>query len=284
MKVKKQGLLFRSLLVSLMLLILLFSVLPYLALIAGSLLPNSITDRGIGVDNVTAHRWTLDNYRELGDPTYRIFFQQLLNTVLVSSVTSLMVVLLAIPGAYSLTRYRFRGRTLVRQSAIWGYLFPPIILVFPYARLLYLVGLNNTRVGLVLANVAFCFPFGLWLMVQYLHAVPREVDKAAAADGANWAQALWHVIIPRAMPGIAAVAVFSIILSWNDVALSLVLVQDKNARTIAAGVQESILRTEQTSYGTFAAASLGVAAVAVIVFGLIQFRIDRRLREEAEQA
>jgi multiple sugar transport system permease protein len=284
MKVKSPELLFRALIVSLMLLILVFSVLPYLALILGSLLPNSMTDRGIGVDTLLAHRWTLDNYHDLADPTYRIFFQQLWNTFIVSSVTSLMVVFLAVPGGYALTRYRFRARTLIKQSAIWGYLFPPIILVFPYARLLYLVGLNNTRMGLVLANVAFCFPFGLWLMVQYLHAVPRDVDKAAAADGANWAQALWHVIIPRAMPGIAAVAVFCIILSWNDVALSLVLVQDKNARTIAAGVQESILRTEQTSYGTFAAASLGIAAVAVIVFGLIQFRIDRALKEEAEQA
>ncbi len=109
-----------------------------------------------------------------------------------------------------------------------------MILVFPYSRLLYLVGLNDTKTGLVLANIAFCFPFALWLMVQYFHAIPRDVDKAAAADGATWLRTLWHVMIPRALPGIAAVFAFSVILSWNDVALSLVLVQDSRAPNNAA--------------------------------------------------
>jgi ABC-type glycerol-3-phosphate transport system permease component len=242
-----------------------------------------MTDRGIAIESLKARQWSFQNYIELADPSYNVFFTQLLNTAVISMITASIVILIALPGSYVMTRYRFRGRNLIKLSAIGGYLFPPIVLVFPYATLLYSFGLNNTKAGLVLANIAFCFPFGLWLMIQYLYAIPRDVDKAAAADGATWAQALWHVITPRALPGIAAVAVFSIILSWNDVALSLVLVQDTNKRTIAAGVHESILRIEQTSYGTFAAASLGVAVFAVLAFGFIQAWIDRRLKAESEE-
>jgi ABC-type glycerol-3-phosphate transport system permease component len=275
---------FRALIGGLILILILFSVLPYAALILGSLLPNSATDRGIAGDSITPHQLSLENYYELDDPAYDVFRQQIQNTILVSFLTATIVVGLVIPASYVLTRYRFPARDWIRHSAIWGYLFPPMILVFPYTRLLYLVGLNDTKKGLVLANIAFCFPFALWLTVQYFHAIPRDVDKAAAADGATWVRALWHVMIPRALPGIAAVFAFSVILSWNDVALSLVLVQDSTARTIAAGVQESVLRTQQqTNYGTFAAASLGVAAFSIMIFGLIQNWVDRRLRAEAEQ-
>jgi multiple sugar transport system permease protein len=274
---------FRAFVVSGTLAAVVFTLLPYAALVIGSLLPNAATDRGISIDSVSLGQWTVQNYQELLAPTYAIFRQQVFNTLLVSVSAACIVVVTSVPGGYVLTRYRFPGRNVIRQTAIWGYLLPPIILVFPYARLLYFLGLNNTRLGLVLANVAFCFPFGLWLMVQYFYAIPREVDKAAAADGANWAFSLYHVLIPRALPGVATVLVFSVILSWNDVALSLVLVQDNSLRTIAAGVQESVLKTEQTSYGSFAAASLCVAMLAVGVFGLIQRWVDMRLEREAEQ-
>lgn len=267
-----------------MLIFVLFSIGPYCALLVGSLLPNSMTDRGISPSDVSRDAVSLSNYKELTDPTYQVFRTQLQNTIVISILTGMFIIALVVPAGYVLTRYRFRARDWIMQSAIWGYLFPPMVLVFPYARLLYFAGLNNTRKGLVLANLAFCFPFALWLMVQYFHAIPRQFDKAAAADGASWISTLWYVMIPRALPGIAAVFSFSVILSWNDVALSLVLVNDSQLRTIAAGVEESVLHAQQqTNYGTFAAASIFMALCSVAGFGFIQLWLDRRLRLEAEK-
>lgn len=274
----------RMIVACLVLIAVLFSVGPYCALLVGSLLPNSMTDRGISPRDMTPETISLNNYIELTDPTYEVFRIQLRNTIVISILTGTFVIALVVPASYVLTRYRFRARDWIMQSAIWGYLFPPMVLVFPYARLLYVVGLNNTKKGLILANVAFCFPFALWLMVQYFHAIPRQFDKAAAADGASWRSALWHIMIPRALPGIAAVFSFSVILSWNDVALSLVLVNDSRLRTIAAGVGESVLQAQQqTNYGTFAAASILVALCSIVAFGLMQIWLDRRLRLEAEK-
>ncbi len=109
----------------------------------------------------------------------------------------------------------------------------------------------------------------------------RSSIRPAAADGARWDQALRYVLIPRALPGIAAVGMFTFILSWNDVVLSAVLARG-DYRTIAAGVKESIFDTDQRSYSTFAAASLWVAMLAVIIFGLLQGVVDSRMRAEAE--
>lgn len=259
--------------------VIMFNLLPYIALIIGSLLPNSLTDRGIGANSLSG--WTWDNHIEMWRSGYHDYGVYFFNTIVVSLSTVIIVLFLSVFGAYGLTRYRVRGRELFQYAVLWGYIFPPIVLVLPYAILLTEFGLNGTRFGLILANVAFCFPFGLWLMIQYMEAVSRNFDATAAADGANWRQTLWYVIIPRSLPGIAAVGMFSFILSWNDVALSLVLATE-DTRTIAAGVKESILDTDEIKYGTFAAASLWVATLAVIFFGLLQAWIDKRLRAEAE--
>jgi multiple sugar transport system permease protein len=216
------------------------------------------------------------------------FWRYMVNTLIVGTATTAVVLVISVLGAFGLSRYRFHGRDFIKYSAIWGYLFPPIILVFPYASLLKgLCSLGNSVCsnggygGLILTNCAFCLPFGLWLMIQYFCAIPQEFDKAAAADGARWDQALWYVLIPRALPGIAAVGMFTFILSWNDVVLSAVLARG-DYRTIAAGVKESIFDTDQRSYSTFAAASLGVAMLAIIIFGLLQSVVDSRMRAEAE--
>lgn len=260
--------------------ILAFSFVPYLSLLVGSLLPNASTDRGIGATWPTG--WTLANHFELLGGEYHRYWQYLINTVIVSNATAVLVLCLSILGAFGLTRYELRGRKFFEQAVYWGYLFPPIVLVFPYAVLLQSFGLNGTKLGLILANVAFCFPFGLWLMIRYLMAVPKELDRTAAADGACWWQTLWYVIIRRALPGIGAIFVFSFILSWNDVALSLVL-GTGDTKTLAAGVKESILDVEESRYSTFAAASLWVATLAAVIFGLLQAWIDSQLRAEAEE-
>src|SRR5688572_5760822 len=84
--------------------IVLFSLLPYIALAVGSVLPNSKTDRGISVESLAPSEWTTQNYLDLREPNYSIFFQQLLNTIFVSFVSAAAVILITVPGSYVLTR------------------------------------------------------------------------------------------------------------------------------------------------------------------------------------
>src|SRR5947209_14137788 len=198
--------------------IIIFNLVPFLFLVLGSFLPDLNTDRGIEFDSLNPHVWTLASYRQLQGGMLDKFVHYLGNTLIIGVATTATVLILSVLGAFGLSRYRFRGRNFLKYSSIWGYLFPPVVLVFPYASLLRGLCLLGSPLcsdggygGLILANCAFCLPFGLWLMIQYFCAVPQEFDKAAAADGANWYQALWYVLIPRALPGIAAVGMFTFI-------------------------------------------------------------------------
>jgi multiple sugar transport system permease protein len=275
---RRKGILLKLFTVAFLASVMAFCLLPYVGLLLGSLLPNARVDRGIA----SVSHLTLKNYVDVSSVDYVHYWRYFKNTIFISTSTTITIWFLSILGAFGLTRYRLPGRKLFEQSVLWGYLFPPIVLVFPYVVLLQYFGLNNTLKGLILANVAFCFPFGLWLMTRYLEAVPQVFDHTAAIDGARWWQALYHVISHRALPGIVAVGLFSFILSWNDVALSLFLIFDDSKKPLALGVKESILDTDQSRYGTFAAASVGVATLAVLLFGFIQVWIDGRLRRESE--
>ena len=264
-----------------LLLILAFSVGPFAALIIGAIMPNQNLDRGVRFD------WplnlTLGNYSEFFREIDR-YSLYLVNTLVVSLTTVGIVIIISVLAAYGITRYQFRGRTIIKQAALLGYLFPPVVLVFPYLAGLQAVSLNGTLTGLILANVAFCFPFALWLTVQYLDAVPLALDMSAAVDGASWFQTLQHVVARRALPGILAVAAFCFILSWNDVVLALVLAKP-DTMTLAAGVNEDILSnaSDLNRYGTFSAGSVIIAGLAVALFGGLQLYTDRRLRIEAEE-
>jgi multiple sugar transport system permease protein len=185
-------------------------------------------------------------------------------------------------AAYALSRVRYKYNDWLNKIPLIGYLFPPIVLVISYGAFLRQSPLNQTLIGVILAHVAFCLPFGVWLMVRYFEAIPRQFDMAARADGAAWWKALWHVLRKRAMPGIVAVAMFSFILSWNDVVLSLYLTPQL-WRTLPAWIDD-LIRTEAASrYGDIAAASAFLSSVAIIVLGSVSVWLDNAIRREAKE-
>jgi multiple sugar transport system permease protein len=258
-----------------------FSILPFVVLGVGSLLPDTMTDRGIGFWPLGTMTWA--NHAHFWAEGSGIYIGYLMNTLVVSSATAFVVVFIATSGAYGLTRFGAPRwlRSGVEGLILLAYLLPPITLVFPYAAILGYLGLSGSLLGLVVVNVAFCFPFGFWLLLRFIKAVPIEFDHAAAADGAAWPLALMFVIVPRALPGLVVVGLVAFILSWNDVALSLVL-STKATRTLAAGVKEAVWDVEKTSYSSFAAASMWVAIPLVLAFGLLYSWVDASLRKEHE--
>lgn len=252
-----------------------FNIIPYLWLIIGSLLPNSETDRGISVPPI--NKVTTINFLE--EVNYHDVMIHLQNTIAVSFFSSLIVVASCALAGYGLTRFSRRLLPFSWFFVIGGYLLSPVILVIPYAVLLGTIGLSGSISGLVLANTAFCFPFGFFLMLSYMDSVSRKFDQTASADGAGWWQTFLYVILPRAWPGLAAVGMFSFILSWNDVALATVLTNTES-KTLIVWLKEQILEVEQTQYGSFAAATIGVAFLAILIFGFVEASIDKSIRKE----
>jgi len=263
--------------------IIMFCIVPFGFLLLGSFLPSGMLDRGIGC--VCATSWTFQNYRQLFSLNYGEYGLHLGITVIVSLAAAVLVLSLCIPGAYAITRFVLPVEKPLRGIALWGYLFPPVLLVIPYSKMARLIGSHGTPAlaVLILANVALCLPFGLWLMTQYFEAVPMEYDHSAAVDGAGHFRTLISVLVPRALPGISAVAIFTFILSWNDVLLSLYLVPG-HLRTLASYADERVFKAgnDQSQYGEFAVASVIIAGTAIFVLGWALSSIDRWLCKERQ--
>src|SRR5437667_9265463 len=144
------------------------------------------------------HEWDLRAYRKLFVETnFLTYFQ---NTVIVAALTTVIVIVAGVIGAYSLTRYAFPGRTLVARITLLAYMFPPIIMLVPLFLLAREFGLVNSLLGLALTYISFALPYALWILRAFFQSIPVEPAQAALIDGANRAQALLYVVAPSPSP------------------------------------------------------------------------------------
>lgn len=224
-----------------------------------------------------------------GDPTvffpkeitfdyYRIVLNQLrfggnvLNSVIVAGSTTLIAVAISALGAYGIVRFFPRFGKAVTRVLITTYMFPPILLAIPYSILMGMLGLTNTRVGLVIAYLSFSVPYAIWLLVGFFKTVPLEIEEAARVDGANRLQTFFKVVLPIVSPGIVAVAIYTFINAWNEFLYSLILMNSREKMTVAVALK-SLEGQEILDWGTMMAASTIVVIPSVVFFMMIQKRI-----------
>lgn len=153
----------------------------------------------------------------------------LLNSVIIAGSASVAAVILAVGAAYVLTRFTFLGRRpylygLIGLQTVPGVmLLLPIFVLFASAQTILHVRFIGTYQAVILTYLTFALPFATWLMVSYLGSIPVDLEEAALVDGATRLQALWHVIVPVALPGMVVSLVFSFLTGWNDVLFASVL-------------------------------------------------------------
>jgi multiple sugar transport system permease protein len=166
----------------------------------------------------------------------------LMNSLVVSTCAAIISVTVAIFAAFAVSRYRFRGRTLFSVTVLSTQMFPGILFLLPL--FLIYVNLGNatgiqlyaSRAGLIITYLTFSLPFSIWMLVGYLGAIPRGLDEAAQVDGAGPFRTLFRVILPTALPGVVAVAVYSFMTAWGEVLFASVMT-DAASRTLAVGLQ-----------------------------------------------
>ena len=164
---------------------------------------------------------TLENYRALltGRPQYfqsggqqvdtgttpaQFFTRWFLNSVIVTLGSTLISITISTLAAYSLTRFRYWGRTFVPYFSLLGYMVPSIIFVFPLFLVMVRLDLTDSLLSLVLGYVCISLPFCMWLMWAFMRSIPIEIEEAALIDGASRLQVFWQVVLPTALPGIIA--------------------------------------------------------------------------------
>jgi multiple sugar transport system permease protein len=196
------------------------------------------------------------------------------NSVVVACGATAASVAVALIAAYALSRYRFPGRAAFLGGVLATQMLPGILFLLPlfliFVTLDRQLGLQlyATRTGLILTYLTFSLPFSIWLLTGYFDAIPRELDEAARVDGASPLVILLRIIVPAAVPGIAAVSVYAFMTAWGEVLFASVLTDDAT-RTLAVGLQ-SYATQSNVYWNQVMAASLVVSIPVVVGFLLVQ--------------
>jgi multiple sugar transport system permease protein len=186
---------------------------------------------------------------ELSFDTMRFFinyagvWSAVLNSVIVAALTMLFAVLLGAPAGYALARYDFKGQTIYRLLIVMTRAFPLAILALPLVTRFISVGLYDTHLGVALVHTALALPFSILVSSSLFMGIPRELEEAAWTLGCNRLEAFTKVVLPLALPGIAATMIFSFVISWNEVFSASVLTLNNRTLTafLFASLEESPL-------------------------------------------
>jgi multiple sugar transport system permease protein len=214
---------------------------------------------------------TVDNYVQAF--TEQALGRAALNSLQVSLASAVLTVLLAVPAAYALARFRTRLRGVALGWVLVSQLFPFVLLVIPLFLILREVGLANSHAGLVLVYVVWSLPFALWLLQGFVRSIPRELEEAAATDGATRLQILRRVVAPLLAPGVVATALFAFISAWNEFFFALVLLKTPDLATLPVMLARFVGAEGVARLGPLAAGSLLATLPSLLFFALIQRRL-----------
>jgi ABC-type glycerol-3-phosphate transport system permease component len=191
------------------------------------------------------------------------------NTLIVATTATAIVIVVSTLAAYSLTRLRFGGRTVLARGVLFVYLIPGALLFIPMYLIIVRLRLLDTYTGLILANIAFGVPFCTWLMMGYLRSLSAEMEYAAMIDGCTRIQAMWYIVIPLSIPAIVTAGIFTFNNVWNEFIFALILTQKEAYRMISVGLA-NFYRTDYYMVGPMMAGSLIAAAPVVLLYILAQ--------------
>ena len=198
-----------------------------------------------------------------------------LNSLIVSSGTTILSLVIGCGAAYSLARFRYAAKRYILLGIIFIRMIPGIVLVIPFYVLWRSLGLMDTHIGLILSYLSFNLPFTIWMMRGFFLDIPVELEDAAMIDGASRIGALTRIVLPLAAPGMAATAIFALLLSWNEF-LFAVLLTANNAKTLSPAIL-SFVTDKAILWGRLYAAGCTIM-LPVLIFSLsVQKYIARGL-------
>ncbi|SEE40655.1 carbohydrate ABC transporter permease [Jiangella alba] len=243
------------------------SVLPMLYMLSASFQPTEDIYAGI---SLWPGRWTADNYRQSWQGAD--FGVYLGNSVLYTTVTTAAVLVLGASAAYAFARLRFPGRELI-YTALLVFLFLPIPGVFiPLYTVLVSLNLADTRLGYILPLINASLPVAVFIMRRFFEQLPDELDDAARMDGAGAITIFWRIAVPLARPALATVAILTVLNSWNEFVLALIVFSDESLMPLQVGLQ-TFQGTYFAQYGLMMAALTISTVPVVIVYLLFQRNI-----------
>lgn len=211
----------------------------------------------------------LNNFREVLFGRTSTYGRNFLNSVLIASVSTLLVMIIAFFAGYSLFRMRW-PRWIINVFLIWAIgfnLVPPVALAGAWYELFRGIGLTNGTLALTLSHTTLHLPMALWLLSTFFREIPRELEEAAVIDGAGFLPLLRTIILPLMAPGIVSTGILVFIFSWNEFPVALALTHNQTA-TVPVAIAK-FAQENEIKYTQMAAASVlsAIPALITLIFG-----------------
>jgi ABC-type glycerol-3-phosphate transport system permease component len=192
-----------------------------------------------------------------------------LNSLMVSLITMILTVIVSSLGAYSLTRFKFRGRDAIMYAILCSYIFPPILLMLPLNNILNSIKLVNTFQGIILTHLTITIPLGIWMLRSFFAAIPAELEEAGKIDGLSKVGVFAKIGIPMTGVAIFSIGLFSFIQSWNEYLYSSIFLISIDKKTLPIGIREFIAHYD-VRWGEIMATSVLISVPVIVMFISIQ--------------
>lgn len=217
---------------------------------------------------------TLESYRTItigeqyvsGTGTFRPDFPRFfLNSLLISTLAVLVSLVVGVPAAYALARYRFKLKENLAFTFLSFRFAPEFTVIIPLSILYRQLGLYNTYAGIVWVYQLVTLPLLIWVLRGYFEEISPDIEQAAMTDGYPWWQVFWRILLPLVKPGLAASALLAFVFAWNNFVFPLVL-GGSDVQTVTVSAL-SFLSSEQAYYNRMAAACV-IASIPQVVLAL----------------
>lgn len=221
--------------------------------------------------------FTLEHVTELF--TLHEFHVPLLNSVLVTTGTTLLTMALGVPAAYAIARFRSRLVQLVGTLGIVSYLLPGVLVLVPVAQILFGNGLGDNRAALVVLTSATLLPFAMWLLRGAFRDFALETEEVAMLDGCSRFGAFLRVVVPQAAPSIASTTIFIVNAAWSEYLFASTLMTSTDRLTANASIYLLMGHMGTESWGLLMAGAFVIVAPVLLTFAVAQRWIAARLTE-----
>jgi len=158
------------------------------------------------------------------------------NSVITVGGSTLFSVACAALCGYGVSRYEFKGKEFLLSFLLVTQMFPAVMKIIPYYKILCTVHLNNTRIGLLIVYASFSIPFCTWMMYGYFKSIPTGLDEAARVDGSSAFNTFFKIVLPIAMPGLVATVIYAFLQNWNEYMFASVLMSADEKKTITYAI------------------------------------------------
>ncbi len=209
--------------------------------------------------------WQFANYvKAWNSAKFALYFK---NSIIVTFIAVLGILVTSAPAAYVLSRIDFKGRNFISMVFIAGMGIPVSLVLIPLYVMLNKMGLVNQFAGLIIVYVSLSIPFTVYILTGFFGSLPKELEEAAIIDGCTDYQVFWHIMLPLASPGLLTAAIFNGIGLWNEYQLVLVFIGDGGKRTLALGLYslQSAMQYTGDWVGLFAGVSI-VMVPTILLF------------------